>query len=352
MNSSHTDKNEVILSICIATYNREKFIGATLESIVGQISESVEIVVADGASTDNTKEVVLDYQKKYPQIKYYQLHKKGGVDCDYCKAIERATGKYFWLMSDDDILKPNAVRKVLKETQHNLGLIIVNSEIRSVDLSCVLKRKILPLSEDRIYRTQEYQDFFADMASYLSFIGCVVIERNLWISREKARYFGTEFVHVGVIFQAVIASNILVIAEPLIGIRYCNNSWTNRFFEIWAFKWPRLIWSFSGYPASIKEKVTPREGCISVKRLIYFRALGAFSLAEYYNFIVPSSKSFYRRALAKLVASLPGEIFNFFAILCFTMVPSRKAEVADLKRCEFYWLKNLKTLLCLKLGRK
>lgn len=46
------------LSICMPTYNFGKFIGETLESIMKQIPDGVEIVVLDGGSTDNTCDVV------------------------------------------------------------------------------------------------------------------------------------------------------------------------------------------------------------------------------------------------------------------------------------------------------
>ena len=44
-----------ILSICISTFNRARYIGETVESIVSQLSDSVELVVLDGASPDDCK---------------------------------------------------------------------------------------------------------------------------------------------------------------------------------------------------------------------------------------------------------------------------------------------------------
>src|SRR3989442_15786016 len=68
------------LSICIATLNRAAFIGQTLESIIGQATDEVEIVVADGASSDNTEEVVRSYQRRFPRLNYLRLEARGGVD--------------------------------------------------------------------------------------------------------------------------------------------------------------------------------------------------------------------------------------------------------------------------------
>ena len=55
--------DDIRLSICIPTYNFGEFIGATLQSIIKQATDEVEIVVVDGASTDNTAEVVRAFQR-------------------------------------------------------------------------------------------------------------------------------------------------------------------------------------------------------------------------------------------------------------------------------------------------
>src|SRR6266571_3092358 len=100
------------LSICIATYNRADVIGETLESILPQLREGVELVVVDGASPDATESDVNSYFSGRSDCRYVRLPTKGGVDQDYCLAVEYAKGQYCWLMTDDDILKPNAIDRV------------------------------------------------------------------------------------------------------------------------------------------------------------------------------------------------------------------------------------------------
>src|SRR3989304_2558917 len=100
------------LSICIATYNRAKYLGETLDSIVRQLEEDVELLVVDGASTDNTGDVVKIYTDKYSNVKYIRLSEKGGVDQDYDKSVELARGEFCWFFTDDDLLRPGAVATV------------------------------------------------------------------------------------------------------------------------------------------------------------------------------------------------------------------------------------------------
>ena len=174
-----------LLSICIATYNRAEFIGETLESIIPQITDEVEIVIVDGASTDNTQKVVHDYIQRAARIRYVLLPVKGGVDHDYNKAVELAQGEYCWLFTDDDLLKPNAISTVLSEVHKEYSLIVVNVQVMNKDLSKVLQLKLIPIDTNEIYDGSKLEQLFQRVIPYISFIGCVVINRALWMQREK-----------------------------------------------------------------------------------------------------------------------------------------------------------------------
>jgi len=235
---------DIKLSVCIPTYNRGQLIGQTLESVIKQKTKEVEIVIVDGSSSDETAEVVKSYQRKSDNIRYYYQEKNYGVDRDMAKTVELAKGEYCWLMSSDDIVKDEAIPTILKNCEKGYDLIIVNSEIKNFDLSEKLKDRILNIKKDLVYDTTNWEEFFIKTANYLSFMPSVVIKRDLWNSREKGEYYGTMFLHVGVIFQKPIPGKILLLADPLIINRYGNFTWSSRKFEIWMFKWPNLIWSF------------------------------------------------------------------------------------------------------------
>src|SRR5688572_20142525 len=99
----------LLLSICITTFNRSKFIGATLESILTQTPECCEVVVLDGGSTDGTKQIISEYARRFDRLRYIRNDVNGGYDRDCNQVVELACGKYCWLMTDDDLLKPGAV---------------------------------------------------------------------------------------------------------------------------------------------------------------------------------------------------------------------------------------------------
>jgi abequosyltransferase len=299
------------LSICIATYNRAKYIAETLESIISQVTDEVEVIVVDGASTDHTSSVVKEYADICKQIRYICLPSKGGVDQDYCKAVELVEGKYCWLFTDDDILKPGAVQAVLTAMLQDYGLILVNAEIRNINLSNVLKERYLNFLNNRVYKKECFEQLFMDVADYLSFIGGVVIKKSLWDSREKKVYFGTAFVHVGVIFQSPFTDETMVLADPLISIRYGNASWTDKSFEISLFKWPDLIWSFSHFSESARSRVHRREPWRSMKSLLMYRARGLYSRTEFNKYLVPRLPNPAERFILRIIAQLPGIVLNW-----------------------------------------
>lgn len=294
-----------LLSICIATYNRADNISETLDSIIPQLTDDVELLVVDGASTDNTEIIIQKIALKEPRIRYVRLPIKGGVDQDYDKSVELARGEFCWLFTDDDLLKSGAVAAVKTAIKKGYGLIFVNAEVRDRKLAAVLQNKRLAILEDRIYAIDQMESLLVDTLTYLSFIGAVVIRRNIWLSRERDLYFGTEFIHIGVIFQKSLPEPTLVIAEPYICIRYGNGQWKPRHFEIWMFKWPMLVWSFNHISDKAKRCITLKEPWRRLINLILQRARGVYTVQHYHKHFSTHPSSRFWKICAWLISLLP-----------------------------------------------
>src|SRR3990170_1072745 len=202
---------DITLSFCITTLNRAACLGATLESLVTQATEEVEVVVLDAASTDRTGEVVEAFARRFPRLRYFRQDTNQGVDRDYDRTVEIARGEYCWMMSDDDVLTPGAVVEVLGHCRADHDLIVVNAEDRDSELQDLLGARRLPFLEDRVYGPSEGDRLFAEAAHHLSFIPSVVIRRRLWLSRNRESYHGSMFIHVGVIFQDRLPGRALLV---------------------------------------------------------------------------------------------------------------------------------------------
>lgn len=297
------------LSICITTFKRAAYIGQTLDSIIPQLQRGVELVVVDGASPDNTPEVMAEYLVRYPFIRYYRQDVNSGIDADYDKAVGYARGEFCWLMTDDDLLSGEAVSRVLSKINDKLDLIVVNAEVKNSDLSQVLNSRLISLAQDRQFAESDNEEFFKLSTQALSFIGCVIIRRSVWVARDRETFYGTLFVHVGVIFQSPPLTNVTVLADPLISIRFGNAMWTARGFEIWMFKWPDLVWSFADFSDSSKAVVFQQYPWRSLKLLALYRALGGYTHREFRAYLAEKSSGL-SRLMFCLIAVFPGKLMN------------------------------------------
>ena len=297
------------LSICIATYNRAEYIRETLDTFMPELPDDVQVLVVDGASPDRTAEVIAEARRSYPRLEYVREETNSGIDRDYDKAVAYADGDYCWLMTDDDLLVPGAVHRVLSALDSGPELLVVNAEVRSADLSRTLNEHQLPPQGKTRYGAEEVAELVGEAGAYLSFIGAVVVRRATWLARSRESYYGTLFIHVGTLLQAPALTSTVVVREPLIVIRYGNAMWTARGFEIWMFKWPALIWSFSHLPEWSKAAVTRCKPYRSPQRLLWYRAIGGYSPAEFRSFIWPRLGSL-RLAAAWLIAWLPSRLAN------------------------------------------
>lgn len=106
-------KNEKpLLSICIPTYNRSKYLKRSLDSIVIQdefLNGIVEVVVSDNASTDDTEEVVKPYLEKYTNI-YYSKNTENVRDRNFPIVFSKAHGRLRRLCNDTLIFHPNSLK--------------------------------------------------------------------------------------------------------------------------------------------------------------------------------------------------------------------------------------------------
>jgi len=197
---------EIKLSIAIPTYNGASTIRETLNSIVSQLEDSVETVVSDNASTDETAEIVQEYQSKYPVIRYFCNGENLGFDRNCDLAVRRSKGEYVWLFSDDDKLANGAIEKVMDVIRKyaDIAAIFVNYK-GSVLLNCAYDR--FCLSGD---------DFFSKTAFKNGLISSNIIKKSVWGSIDVTKYFSTGWIHMGFLVEALSVHPAFIISHPFL----------------------------------------------------------------------------------------------------------------------------------------
>lgn len=91
------------ISVVMCTYNGEKYICEQLDSILRQTRSADEIIIQDDCSTDNTYNILLEYQQKYPFIHVYRNLNNKGINANFFDAISKASGDYIAISDQDDI---------------------------------------------------------------------------------------------------------------------------------------------------------------------------------------------------------------------------------------------------------
>lgn len=116
------------LSVHVLTYNCEKYIERTLQSILKQKTNfEYEIVIGDDHSTDNTFEILESYSKKHPNLINIEQNKEQlGILKNYINTLNRCQGDYVFDIAGDDMLKSeHALQKMVDvlQSDHSLGFV-------------------------------------------------------------------------------------------------------------------------------------------------------------------------------------------------------------------------------------
>jgi glycosyltransferase involved in cell wall biosynthesis len=100
------------VSVCVVTYNQEKYITECLQSVVDQETDfDFEVLVADDCSTDGTGRIVQEFAEKYPDIVKPILHSKNiGAFHNYVSVHDAAIGKYIAHLDGDDYWLPGKLQ--------------------------------------------------------------------------------------------------------------------------------------------------------------------------------------------------------------------------------------------------
>lgn len=109
-----------LVSVRIVCYNQEDFIKEAIDSVLEQDYSNIEIVIADDCSTDGTVDILLEYQKKYPEQIVLALSKKNeGITKNINSGLQLCKGEYIAGLGGDDLMLPEKIRKQVEYMEKN-----------------------------------------------------------------------------------------------------------------------------------------------------------------------------------------------------------------------------------------
>lgn len=115
-----------ILSIVVATYNINKSIKSTLDSIIEDMDERSELIVVDGGSEDGTWEIIKNYRNS---ITYCISERDNGIYSAWNKGIANSSGEYIVFIGGDDILLRNTLGTYIDYIHRNKNYDFISSKV-------------------------------------------------------------------------------------------------------------------------------------------------------------------------------------------------------------------------------
>lgn len=114
------------ISVCMATYDGEKYIKQQLDSILSQLSDNDEIIISDDSSSDKTIDIIKNYNDS--RIKLFENQKFKSPIFNFENALKYSSGDIIVLADQDDIWKPNKI-VTIKNYMQDYDLVVSDANI-------------------------------------------------------------------------------------------------------------------------------------------------------------------------------------------------------------------------------
>jgi glycosyltransferase involved in cell wall biosynthesis len=126
------DGIEPIITIGLPTYNGEKTVKRTIDSVLAQTITNFELIISDDGSTDSTVKICREYEEKDSRIKLIQKNKTTGWIWNFIYLAKKANTKYFVWIANDDYWEPQFIEKNIKILETNPEIVCSISDIQLV----------------------------------------------------------------------------------------------------------------------------------------------------------------------------------------------------------------------------
>ena len=195
-----------MISVCMATYNGEKYIKEQLSSILNQLSEKDEIIISDDSSTDKTVEIIESFQDK--RIKILKNNKFRQPNLNFEKALKYSKGDIIFLSDQDDVWVENKVEIILNQLK-KYDLIVSDAFITNEKLNITNESLFSEVNSNRgilknIIKNTYYGCCMAFkrkvLKKALPFPKTREIGHDLWLGIIADRYFKVKFLKEKLIY--------------------------------------------------------------------------------------------------------------------------------------------------------
>ena len=189
-----------VLSLCFPTYNRGWCVKeqlARIQKLPAETLSKIEIIISNNCSTDDTHEIVQKAISQGLECRYFLNETNLGMDGNFVACFKRASGKYIWLLGDDDYFLPDSVIRLVDflSTSDTMGLIHIKQG----------KPNTNELVSTYFQKTNEY---VREISYWTTFISANIVNASYVPVIEFDKYFGTFFTLMPLYITALSKENM------------------------------------------------------------------------------------------------------------------------------------------------
>lgn len=246
VNTPNTDKvSGKVLSLCFPTYNRGWCMKEQINRLLScpkETLDKIEILVSDNCSNDDTQQIVEDAIAKGFICQYIRNETNLGMDGNFVNCFQKASGRYVWLLGDDDTIIIKSLEKIVKilDVPDEYGLLHIYQK--------------KDLQQEIIY-VNDKNEMAKYVSYYITFISANIVNKQYVSFIDFERYMGTWFTLVPLYITALIKEqrNIVYGTKTFEEAKDYSRNGGYNFFEVFVRNFQNILKEFIGEDALDKE---------------------------------------------------------------------------------------------------
>jgi len=245
------------VSIGMPVYNGEKFIRRALDSLLAQTFTDFELIISDNASTDETRQICLEYAAKDERICYYRNDVKIEPIPNFNRVLNYASGQYFMWAAHDDRWASSFVECLVQSLDTNPQAVLAFCRFVNIDDDGRLTRTFKENWADVFSRSKFWQFAFMTLLDELitqkanHIYGLIrrdaLLECGGIVDLPDVDYSGEDIL---TLLRLLVKWNFVIVDQVL--FHYRARSHTTRRDEPWAgYIWQRIAQHKSGHQGNL-----------------------------------------------------------------------------------------------------
>ncbi|MGE5458062.1 MAG: glycosyltransferase, partial [Methanococcaceae archaeon] len=222
------------VSVIVPNYNHAKYLRERIESILSQTNKDFELIILDDASTDNSREIILEYAGKFPAIiTSFNEQNSGNPGKQWNRGVQLSSGEFIWIAESDDFAEPDFLRRTVLEIMKSEknGLVYCDTVILDEQKS-IKYRFSDKMNSGKTVKLLTLQSFVRNPIPNVS---SVLFRKNTYL-RAGGADTSMKFCGDWLLYMKIRkSSDVVYIPEPLSTFRLHENSRYHLHYSNWEY---------------------------------------------------------------------------------------------------------------------